>query len=393
MDWTSPGDLHKRFKLFKQKCNLIFDGPLEDTDEAKKVKLLLLWIGDKGLEIYNAASWDNAAHKDQLKPVFTKLEEYTKPQSNQILARFQLRSLKQGNMTLEEFVTKARLLIDDGGYAEATKDETLRDTLVFGLASDKVRKDAIALGNDLTLKQVYDLAKVEESTRTQMDIISPTGREDNSSIHAVRSKKSSHTKTFPAQNQQTRQKQRPIQYSSANHQQTQQSKFRGCMRCGGKHAKTDACPAKNAQCNFCRKIGHFMKVCLKRNSKVHEMSETPTDAHDAWEDDSQCSKDSLFMDSITSIDNIQHAPVQSAQLTKNFANRIYAKVRLNNSSPMNLKVDTGADTCVLTTDDIQLLPELPNIRTCHKQRRGYRRNKIPDVGTVSITVTFSRQNC
>ena len=40
------------------------------------------------------------------------------------------------------------------------------------MASDKVRKDAIALENGLTFKQVYDLAKVDESTKAQMKIIS-----------------------------------------------------------------------------------------------------------------------------------------------------------------------------------------------------------------------------
>ena len=52
-------------------------------------------------------------------------------------------------MPLEEFVTKARLLVDDSGYQAAVRDEYLKDTLVvFGLKSDKVRKDAIAKGND-----------------------------------------------------------------------------------------------------------------------------------------------------------------------------------------------------------------------------------------------------
>ena len=52
-------------------------------------------------------------------------------------------------------------------YDPAAKENTLRDTLVFGVASDKVRKDAIALGNSLTFRQVYDLAKVDESTKAQ----------------------------------------------------------------------------------------------------------------------------------------------------------------------------------------------------------------------------------
>jgi len=172
MDWTTPGDIHKRFKLFQQKCELIFAGPLDKVEEAKKVRLLLLWIGDKGLEIYNTTTWASEGDDLKISPVMAALEAYTKPQSNEILARYQLRCLKQGDRPLEEFVTEARLLIEDGGYDPAAKENTLRDTLVFGVASDKVRKDAIALGNGLTFKQVYDLAKVEESTKAQMKIIS-----------------------------------------------------------------------------------------------------------------------------------------------------------------------------------------------------------------------------
>ena len=99
MDWTTPGDLHKRFKIFKQKCNLIFDGPLENKAEDKKARLLLLWAGYKGLEIYNTATWSH--EEDQLKrePIFEKFEAYTKPQSNQILSRYQLRCLKQEGMS------------------------------------------------------------------------------------------------------------------------------------------------------------------------------------------------------------------------------------------------------------------------------------------------------
>ena len=142
IDWTTSGDVHKRFKLFRQKCEFIFEGPLDGVDQKKQVRHLLLWVGDKGLEIYNTTTWADAEDKNKTKEVLDALENYTKPQSNQILSRYQLRCLKQGDMPLEEFVTKACLLVDDSGYPEAVKQETLRDTLVFGLKSDKVRKDA-----------------------------------------------------------------------------------------------------------------------------------------------------------------------------------------------------------------------------------------------------------
>ena len=105
--------------------------------------------------------------------------------SNQILARFQIRCLRQEQLSLEEFVTRARTLIDDGGYGQDQKAETLRDTLVFGIKSDKARRDAIAIGNGLTFQQVYDLAKTEESTTAQMEIISKGAQSD---VHAVRSR-------------------------------------------------------------------------------------------------------------------------------------------------------------------------------------------------------------
>ena len=105
IDWSSPGDLHRRFQTFKQKCQLIFDGPLADKDEAYKVRMLLLWCEDKGLEIYNTATWANDGDRLRLVPVWEKLEAFVKPRSNQILARFQLRCLKQDDMPLEEFIT------------------------------------------------------------------------------------------------------------------------------------------------------------------------------------------------------------------------------------------------------------------------------------------------
>lgn len=184
MDWSSAGDVHKRFQLFKQKCDLIFAGPLADKQEEYKVRMLLLWVGDKGLEVYNTSQWAEDGDNLRLDPVWQRLEAYVRPRSNQILARFQLRCLKQGDMALEEFITRARTLIDDGGYDEAAKEETLRDTLVFGVKSDKARRDAIAIGNALTYTQIYDLAKTEESTEAQMDVIAKGVQ--SAEVHAIK---------------------------------------------------------------------------------------------------------------------------------------------------------------------------------------------------------------
>jgi len=43
MDWTSPGDVHKRFQFFQE---LILAELLEKVAEVKKTRLLLLWVDD-----------------------------------------------------------------------------------------------------------------------------------------------------------------------------------------------------------------------------------------------------------------------------------------------------------------------------------------------------------
>ena len=311
IDWTSSADVHKRFKLFRQKCEFIFEGPLEGVEQKKQVRHLLLWVGDKGLEIYNTTTWANEDDKDKTKEVLDALENYTKPQSNQILSRYQLRCLKQGDMSLEEFVTKARLLVDDSGYPEAVKQETLRDTLVFGLRSDKVRRDAIAKGNDLTFQQVYEFAKVDESTRAQMKAI--TQHEDTSELHAVRSKKK--PTFFKKPQQGSEQKNFEAKDDKKSFKKPFKFKSKGCLRCGGTHDKSAECPARFAKCKFCGKQGHFIKVCLKKeHQRVHQIGTSEktfdtTDGADA----------STFLGTLAS----------EVHSVSTYAKRIYAFVTLN----------------------------------------------------------------
>ena len=149
--------------------------------------MLLLWAGEKGLEIYNTAVFAEDDDNAKLEPVWAALEGYVRPRSNKILAIFQLRCLRQGDMSLEEFLTRARTLIDEGGYEGDAKEEELRNVLVFGMNSDKARWDAIAFCNDLTLEAAYNMAKTEESTTAQMDVITKR-QSSESKVHAVRSR-------------------------------------------------------------------------------------------------------------------------------------------------------------------------------------------------------------
>ena len=137
--------------MFKQKCEHIFEGPLGERDEAKKVMHMLLWISNSGLDIYNAVTFSNKKNKLRIELVLEKLGAKRKLKSNKILIKYKLRVHKQESMTIEEFVTSVKQLVKKFGYPDI-KDDMRKDMLMYRVESD--HRDSIRIGDDLTFKQM-----------------------------------------------------------------------------------------------------------------------------------------------------------------------------------------------------------------------------------------------
>ena len=70
MGWSS-GDLPSAWKAFKQHCDFTFGGPLKQKSEKVKCNYLMLWVGDKGREIYSM--WELGAEEaKKLNTYYTK---------------------------------------------------------------------------------------------------------------------------------------------------------------------------------------------------------------------------------------------------------------------------------------------------------------------------------
>ena len=81
----------------------------------------------------------------------------------------------QGSMSLEDFHTKALRLVKEADYPEgATWDRILRDTLISGIASDKICAKIIKEGKDVTLARVMEIAWLEVSTQRHIDRMQET---------------------------------------------------------------------------------------------------------------------------------------------------------------------------------------------------------------------------
>ena len=54
-------------------------------------------------------------------------------------------------MSLEDFHTKATRLVTQASYEGATKDRVLRDTIISGISSEKIRAKIVEEGHEVTL--------------------------------------------------------------------------------------------------------------------------------------------------------------------------------------------------------------------------------------------------
>ena len=146
MDWTLDKGLYQRFKVFKERCIDILSGPLHATPEENQVhylhylteeegsKLISQWTAEGKLTDYGT----EATSKKKLRTYWQLFEDYTKPRLNSLIAVIELKWLFQGSMTLEQFITKATLLVDEAGYPAGLKDRMVHDTLITGISNDTV---------------------------------------------------------------------------------------------------------------------------------------------------------------------------------------------------------------------------------------------------------------
>ena len=158
MDWSVGEGLYNRFKLWKQQCELLFSGPLVKLEEPIQCKYLLYVSGKRGLELFN--SWDLSEDEQKiLRNCFDRFENFVKPNSNELIAAWELYNIKQTTLSLEEFIAKLRLLIKEANYPTAHHERFLRDFLVFRMNSQRVRKECLKEGNSLTFQKAKDLAR------------------------------------------------------------------------------------------------------------------------------------------------------------------------------------------------------------------------------------------
>ena len=141
------------------------------------------------------------------------------------------------------------------------KHQVLRDTIISGLASDKIRAKIVKEGHSVTLNRVMEIARLEVSTQQHLERMQETAK-----VNYVQYGKS--TKGNKGK--------KPQSGAGAGSHRGSKPSGKGkkspfppdtCYRCGkGRHQKAQDCKAVDTTCRGCGKKGHFEKVFSRGNA-------------------------------------------------------------------------------------------------------------------------------
>ena len=342
MNWNDS-NLLEQLEKFIRHCELIFTGPLSEKEEHEKVSYFLLWIGDEGRDIRH--TWTDISDDENklLETFYTRFRNYVRPTLNPVFARYQFYNETQKDETVDSFVTRLKLKAKDCNFTD--EKEMIRDRIVFGTNSNKIREKLIEKGEALTLPMAIQICQNFEYAKEQMKLMA------KEEVHAVKQSKQRKKKT--KQSGATGQS-----HSDRAEEQSKQNR-QTCSRCGYLHEHKQ-CPAKGQKCKKCGKLDHFKKMCRTKCVSEVNMEENDTD----------------FEVDIVSISF--HSNDQA------FATILVGQ----NKTPITFKIDTGSQVNILPEDQFKFLKVKTKLKTPKGTLSSYTGDLLKVKGMLQLPIQY-----
>lgn len=177
MVWTSQ-DLSHEWRRFYRQASCILDALLHDKEENIKVSYLKMWVGDKGLDVFEGFQFEDAA---KLAVIVKKYEEYCSLRKNHIIAALKFNERRQAEgESFDSFVTDLKILVKDCGYQE--EERMVRDAIVFRCKHSKVREKCLDLAVELTLEKAVKIGRTHE---TNLDSLKKLAKDEDPTVNIV----------------------------------------------------------------------------------------------------------------------------------------------------------------------------------------------------------------
>ena len=238
------------------------------TDSQKFLYLTRSLSADNYALIKNCARYKDAI--DALKLTFVR-----KP--NLMRARYDLATRKQGpEENLRDYADSLLQLVPDcqfvgGQTVEQVREDRVRDIFIWGLRDPLVRTHILEKGQLLSLEQTIESAKIFADARRDSAILAPSlamptlAATEKNTANAPLSAPIQKNVTAAA-NLSTAPLAKIVQRPNLTRpSQASDKKTVKCRNCGNYLPHTSGrCPAADRTCNYCRRIGHFAKICNAR---------------------------------------------------------------------------------------------------------------------------------
>ena len=307
-DWAKDKAIYQRWQLWSEKARPTLDA-MEGDSEKTKISYFHHWINEEGMG--HIESWKNnktlicqseydgrEEHQkegkyssEKIESYFTLFESLLAPKSNPLLAVEEQHFAKQGSMTSGEFHSHiVKIAKRCQSLNPEAEERAIRDVIFLDMNSQCTKDKAINLmneeGKDLTVEFLMNKLAVEDcnahhKSLSQLDSATSV---NFAAYHHRQNKGKSNKQEQASGKNQGQNNSGAHRSSNHSHQSRKPPGMEGkCMRCGKpEHQLGQKCPAKNAKCKDCHKIGHFHKVCQskKRTKRVNLVQTPPQDDDD-----------------------------------------------------------------------------------------------------------------
>ena len=295
-DWSSR-DQYDDFQLFVKSVNSWFllqgipttvkEGERE-IENPIRLDYILNFLGNQGRRRYDRWKPTGADAEGQRKKASAFLEHLQSTMDHEISIRCRIYKLEETRIqpgeSPDELVDRLRTLADRCNFpSEDEKERNVQYRLVRALDDRDLVKKLLALPIKETTAKMLEVCRTHIAINGEMEAM---GLGSSKTVHAIQK--------GPPRKEPTKGQHKPQQ----QRQQTQQQ--HSCGYCTVQHTPGRAsCPAKDAKCGACGKIGHWKRKCRTtkrrqaatgqrqpqqnggprpRQNKIHDVG-TDADAH------------------------------------------------------------------------------------------------------------------
>ena len=152
-DWEAHDKLTE-IEQFKADCKILFEGPLSDLKDKQPAGLIINWLGREATQILTSVEGDTSTADE----VFDALEKVLRPESNQTMAHFKFRNMKQNvHQSMDASMSQLRLALSECKFKNDS-DDLLMDQFIFGIHNKEIQDHLLGeiSETDNSVKSLYE---------------------------------------------------------------------------------------------------------------------------------------------------------------------------------------------------------------------------------------------